>query len=320
MIPLVLITGFLGSGKTTLLQRLVERYRDRRIAYLVNEFSHVDIDGRRLAASAPNVRMLPGGSIFCTCLVHEFIAALELAPKQAGGALDGVIVEASGVASPTVIAQLLHDTRLDRVYTLTKILSVVDPATLPVLLQSLPNIATQITASDIVLVNKVDLYSEEQIGEAERLVLQLNDRARIVRTRFCDTGIELLEAETAPCACGLSDALAPCRDPNYARFSLVIHKPLDLAFLMEAFEETRGELYRAKGYVPTIDGVYYIDFSAAGFTSEPCPAFIGDTELVFIARGPVAARTGQLVQRIKERDRADKAPLPDTAGREGIQQ
>ena len=77
MIPVALVTGFLGSGKTTLLRRVIATHRDRRLAYLVNEFAPVDVDGRLLAAEGAPVVALPGGSIFCQCLVGSFIEQLR---------------------------------------------------------------------------------------------------------------------------------------------------------------------------------------------------------------------------------------------------
>ena len=46
MIPLCLVTGFLGSGKTTLLRHIAQ-CEFLRLAFLVNEFSAADVDGRR---------------------------------------------------------------------------------------------------------------------------------------------------------------------------------------------------------------------------------------------------------------------------------
>jgi len=77
------VTGFLGSGKTTFLKHIVEQYRERRLVYLVNEFSPHDIDGAIVSQKNPNVVAIPGGSIFCKCLVTEFIDRLESIP---GGA------------------------------------------------------------------------------------------------------------------------------------------------------------------------------------------------------------------------------------------
>ena len=80
MIALSLVTGFLGSGKTTYLRRLVEQYRGRRLVFLVNEFSPVDVDGPVLRSAEDDVVSLPGGSIFCTCLVTQFVHTLERIP------------------------------------------------------------------------------------------------------------------------------------------------------------------------------------------------------------------------------------------------
>ena len=60
-IPLSLVTGFLGSGKTTFLKQTARRLANRRIVYLVNEFSALDVDGAVLGEFGPNVVSIPGG-------------------------------------------------------------------------------------------------------------------------------------------------------------------------------------------------------------------------------------------------------------------
>ena len=77
MLSICLVTGFLGTGKTTFLKNIVARNRDRKIVYLINEFSAHDIDGAIVSAENPNVVSIPGGSIFCKCLVTEFIGQLS---------------------------------------------------------------------------------------------------------------------------------------------------------------------------------------------------------------------------------------------------
>ena len=88
MLPICLVTGFLGSGKTTLLRRLVHELRDQRVAYVVNEFSAIDVDGGLVEAArqaertggavdAADVIAIPGGSIFCSCLVSTFLDHLS---------------------------------------------------------------------------------------------------------------------------------------------------------------------------------------------------------------------------------------------------
>lgn len=299
MIPLALVTGFLGSGKTTLLHRLIDRYRDRKIAYLVNEFSHVDVDGGRLAERADLVAFLPGGSIFCTCLVHEFISTLEWIAGADGGAPDGVVIEASGVASPAVIAQLLRDTRMDAQYQLTCVLSVVDPGTFPVLVQSLPNIATQVEASDWVLINKADLHKEETLAAVEAQVRALNATAAIERTRFCDVNLDLFQPVHTPACARCGGTLASCRDPHFVKYDLVPPGVVDLETLRREAEALEQELYRMKGHVDTPGGLMYVDYSSAGFRAEPVASCRQKPGLIFIARGECHDNVRALVRRIK---------------------
>jgi G3E family GTPase len=77
MLPICLVTGFLGTGKTTFLKNIVAHNRGRKIVYLINEFSAHDVDGAIVSAENPNVVSIPGGSIFCKCLVTEFIGQLS---------------------------------------------------------------------------------------------------------------------------------------------------------------------------------------------------------------------------------------------------
>ena len=93
-----LVTGFLGCGKTTLLMRIAKRSKGRRLVFLVNEFSPKDVDGKLLGAEGVDAVLVAGGSIFCRCLVTDFINHLKTLPERfgTGGApVEGVVVEAS---------------------------------------------------------------------------------------------------------------------------------------------------------------------------------------------------------------------------------
>ncbi|MFP4499806.1 MAG: CobW family GTP-binding protein [Candidatus Hydrogenedentota bacterium] len=296
MIPIALITGFLGSGKTTLLRRMAGQYRERTVAFLVNEYAHNDVDGQRLAQDAPNVQLLPGGSIFCTCLVHEFIGVLDLLPKQFGDSLDAVVIEASGVANPAVIARLLHDARLDTTYTLRVVVSVVDPATFPALLQSLPNIAEQVRASDVVILNKRDLHDAETLDETERLVRTLRPEAPIHRAMFCEADIDLLELALPHT--DQDGELADCKDPNYAATAIPVDTPMDLERLGAVLDENEEGVYRLKGHVPTKAGTWYVDYAGNTLRVEPAPAWSGPLELVLIGDGHQRDRLTELADAI----------------------
>ncbi|MBL7076600.1 MAG: hypothetical protein ISS31_03920, partial [Kiritimatiellae bacterium] len=137
MIPLALVTGFLGCGKTSFLKHTVARYRDRRIVYLVNEFSPLDVDGALVESEDADVVAIPGGSIFCKCLVTEFIGQLQRIAREYPDA-EGVIIEASGMANPAVVGTMLHETKLDAIYELATVVAVVDPGSFLKLRHTLP--------------------------------------------------------------------------------------------------------------------------------------------------------------------------------------
>jgi G3E family GTPase len=378
-IPLSLVTGFLGSGKTTFLKHVAARLAGRRIVYLVNDFSALDVDGAVLSEIGSNVVSVPGGSIFCKCLVGDFIdhlvriaqqsraadqpldgvheypssaataasssvppvpspavfqgavgpasasegtggttqgatgslpasaeagtpggrppaaqgactsgaiaascAAMPPGTPRAAGPIDGLIVEASGIADPRVVADMLRQTRLDRVYDLARIVGVADPGSFHKLLATLPNIRSQIEAADTVLLNKIDLFDEPRIAATEAAMREINPRVRILRTLRAAADIDLFDA---PPPRDLHGEYAGCADPHYERRSVPFSKPIDLAKLQAALTPLAGDLYRAKGFVPTQAGTVYLDFSAAGLSATPCdtPAHI-EPGLAIIAR------------------------------------
>ena len=303
MIPMVLVTGFLGSGKTTYLRRLASRDRQKRLVFLVNEFSALDVDGHVLEAESDKVVSVVGGSIFCRCLVGQFLDELGSLPSRynvPGAPLEGVVVEASGMADPLVVRRMLEETRLDRVYDLRTIVSVVDPGTLRKLLATLPNIRSQIAAAHVVLINKTDCFAEEEVSEAERAVREIHPEALIVRTSYCETSLDPFVPPAAPTAEGEGD-YAPCRDPNFDTLAIRCPSPVDPAELERRLVEKAAFVYRAKGTVRTPSGSpLRVDYSGAGFQTEPAHESDCPGEIVLIVAGGTVDRVAGLAEWLGE--------------------
>ena len=276
MLPICLVTGFLGTGKTTFLKNVVAHNHDRKIVYLINEFSTHDVDGTIVSAENPDVVSIPGGSIFCKCLVTEFIGQLtKIAAEHSD--VDGVVIEASGMADPKVIEQMLVETKLNDRFRLATIVSVIDPNSFLKLRHTLPNILAQVEAADVVLINKTDCNPPEKIEETLELVQGLNPVADRIQTVQCDVELDLF-AEHAPR--GLQGEYAKCRDPNYETF---VTEEAFNGDALEAFVlEHADDIYRVKG---TLVGEFF-DYSTAGVIrtrqpgTEPVLAWIvrGDAE------------------------------------------
>jgi G3E family GTPase len=284
MLPICLVTGFLGTGKTTFLKNIVAQNRDRKIVYLINEFSAHDVDGAVVSAENPNVVSIPGGSIFCKCLVTEFIGQLK---KVAEHWLDavGVVIEASGMANPKVMEQMLAETGLSNQYRLATVVSVIDPNSFLKLRHTLPNIISQIEASDVVLINKTDRNAPEKITETDTLVREINPAAERIQTVRCETEIDLF-AEHAPRS--LRGEYAKCRDPNYATF--VTELPFNGTTLAAFVLAHAGDIYRVKG---TLAGEFF-DYSTAGVIRTPQSGTI--SKLAWIVKGGSEEKITSILQ------------------------
>ena len=298
MIPLMLVTGFLGSGKTTLLRRIVERNRARRYVYLINEFSPTDIDGQVLEVDEDCLVSVTGGSIFCRCLVTEFIGQLTRISKWAadvGSPIDGVVVETSGIADPRVVGRMLSETRLDREYELGASVCVVDPGSFLELVEALPNIRGQIEAGTVALVNKADLYSEPVLRETEQMLLRINPSIRVARTQHCRTDLNVFAVDADRPLAGDEGDYAVCTDPNYALATIEPPEYVDHKRLLSNLRGWVGEVYRVKGFVRTSEGEYrYIDVSAGVISSELITKRPTKIELVCIVPSKVRERIADL--------------------------
>ncbi len=283
MIPLALITGFLGSGKTTLLKQLARRERGHKIVWLVNEFSAHDVDATVLEGETSDVVSIAGGSIFCRCLVTEFIASLRDLPARFDtpeAPVTGVVVEASGMANPAVAATLLREAQLDTLYRLANVIAIADPGTFLKLLHTLPNIRAQIEAAQQILLNKTDLHPPAQIKTTEAALREINPTAPITRTSYCAAEIDLFSSAAAP---DIHGELAPCRDPDFESFTWTPPPTLDLAQLRATLATVADDLFRIKGFVHCAGRSLHVDYSSSGWQQEPAPAS-ATIELVFIVR------------------------------------
>jgi len=297
MIPLALVTGFLGSGKTTLLRRIAERSAGKRLLFLVNEFSDVDVDGRLLSDLGGSVQALPGGSIFCRCLVTEFISALSAIPRD-HPEVEGVVVEASGIANPMVSEQMLRERKLNQSLTLSSVICVIDPGTFPTLTQTLPNIRAQVEASDQIIVNKTDLFDEEAIRRTEDEARRIRPDARLIRAVRCGMDLDLFPARNAR---GLAGEYAECADPNYLRIRIPLPEGVDLETLRAAMASVEDVVYRIKGFVLAEGALHRVDCTRAGTMIESASGRTERSELIAIFPGQAGKRAMEFSQLISPR-------------------
>lgn len=185
-IPVTIITGFLGAGKTTLLRRILDETGSEGTAVIVNEFGEVGLDHALLEAGNETIVEMTSGCLCCTVQGDIRKTLLSLWGRQARGAippLKAAIVETTGLADPApVIATLLSDPALMRVFTLGKVVTVIDAILGDLALDRNPESLKQAAVADIVVFTKTDLLhdpaSRADLIQLRKRVASLNPAAR----------------------------------------------------------------------------------------------------------------------------------------------
>ena len=158
MAKLYLITGFLGAGKTTFLRELVKLFSDEKIALIINEFGKVGVDGPLLQELDISMTEINNGSIFCSCQIGQFEQALQDVAAQSPAY---VFVEASGLADPTAIRSILSQPHLCSGLEYAGAICLVDGVRFQKVYQTARVSRMQLAISDLVLINKADLATQE---------------------------------------------------------------------------------------------------------------------------------------------------------------
>jgi G3E family GTPase len=102
------------------------------------------------------------------------------------GKFDAIIVETTGLADPAPVAQTFFmDENVGRKAKLDAVVTVADAKWLQERLQDAPEAKSQIAFADVILVNKTDLVSPDELGELEARIRGINPYARLHRTERC---------------------------------------------------------------------------------------------------------------------------------------
>jgi len=198
---LTLILGYLGAGKTTLLNYILSEQHGKKIAVILNEFGDsVDIE-KSLTVSKDGQQVqewleLANGCICCS-VKDSGVAAIESLMERRGS-FDYILLETTGLADPGNIAPLFWvDEGLGSTIYLDGIVTLVDSMNI---LRSLdeplpetqihqdgethrdPVLTTahmQISHADVIVINKSDLVSEQQLQIVKNRITSINNLAKI---------------------------------------------------------------------------------------------------------------------------------------------
>ncbi|XP_042636100.1 COBW domain-containing protein 1-like isoform X3 [Catharus ustulatus] len=192
-IPVTIITGYLGAGKTTLLNYILTEQHNKRIAVILNEFGEGSALEKSLAISQ-------GGELYeewlelrngclCCSVKDSGVKAIENL-MQRRGKFDYILLETTGLADPGAVASMFWvDSELGSDIYLDGIVSVVDAKYgLQHLTEEKPEdlineASRQVALADLIIINKTDLVSEEELNKVRTSVRSINGLVKILETQ-----------------------------------------------------------------------------------------------------------------------------------------
>ena len=213
--PITLLTGYLGAGKTTLMNHILTNQEGYKVAVIVNDIGEVNIDAKLIADGGfiqeeDNGKVVPlsNGCICCTLkedLMQQIVDILKT--RQ----FDYILIEASGICEPLPIAQTisilsnsLQEYGLPKMCRLDNVVTVVDAMRLATEFgcgedlvkedideEDIENLLIeQIEFCNVIVLNKVDDVTPEQLNTVKGIIKKLQPNAKIIETNYSKVDVK----------------------------------------------------------------------------------------------------------------------------------
>ncbi|WP_414044803.1 CobW family GTP-binding protein [Macrococcus equi] len=240
---ILIISGFLGSGKTTLLTQFIAQNKNKKIAILMNELGGFNVDSKILGDDTPYNELLNG----CICCDLKSDVAIQISDLYHRHHPELVIIEATGVAHPVEIYDACTDPAITKIAAVQNITTILDCSRYlnrNQLSQTTRRLMEeQVQYAHIVILNKIDLISDDEKEQVIESVKALNQKATLYETSFCKLDKDALNL--------LGDNITDHRHIHHGIQSVVYEfgGPVDARRFVEWLRQLPESILRVKGFM-----------------------------------------------------------------------
>ena len=209
IVPITVLTGYLGAGKTTLMNHILTNQEGYKVAVIVNDIGEINIDEKLIKDGGfikeedkGNVVPLSNGCICCTLKADLMNQIVDIIKTRK---FDYILIEASGICEPMPIAQtitVLSDSTmqygLPKICRLDNVVTVVDALRLAaefgcgddLVAEDIDDedlaslLIQQIEFCNVIVLNKVDEVSKEELAKVKQIIKKLQPTAKIIETNY----------------------------------------------------------------------------------------------------------------------------------------